>query len=53
MGQVYQLNKVHIYNYVAKNRERHNELNRLSARRKALKLKIWKEVAQEFRNILI
>ena len=49
----YQQNKPHIYNWVAKNRDRHNELNKLSQRRMALKRRIWKEIAEEFRNILI
>lgn len=53
MGQPYQQNKKHIYNWVEKNRDRHNEINKLSKRRTALKHKIWKEVAEEFRQILL
>lgn len=53
MGQVYQLNKVHIYNWVEKNRERHNEINKMSRRRIVAKRKAWEEIRKEFLNILL
>lgn len=53
MGQSYNKNKVHIYNWVEKNRDKHNEINRISKRKADERKRVWKQVAEEFRHILL
>ena len=49
MGQCYQKNKVHIYNWVNKNRERYNELCKIKQKRYLE----WKRIQKIFLNILL
>lgn len=53
MGQVYALNKVHIYNYREKNREKYNEYQRmLLIKRRTNPYYEYEKITRIFRNIL-
>lgn len=49
MTSIYSTNKKHIYNYRLKYPEKHNEKNRLDAK----KHRRWKKIQFEFLNILL
>jgi hypothetical protein len=48
MGQSYQLNKVHIYNYRNKEGSNYNAYMKIYQ----IKMRAWKKVQKEFFNIL-
>jgi hypothetical protein len=49
MGQSYTKNKIHIYNYRAKDTEKYNEYMRALQKR----LRIWRNIKKEFLSILL
>jgi hypothetical protein len=53
MSPSYEQNKKHIYNWVAKNKEKYNTATAKRMVKYRLKLKIWKEIRFEFFNILL
>lgn len=53
MGQTYALNKVHIYNYRAKNRTKYNEYQRiLLTNKRNNPFFEYEKISRIFRNIL-
>lgn len=53
MGQTYNLNKVHIYNYRDKNREKYNEYQRILLMKKRKNPNYeYEKISQVFRRIL-
>ena len=53
MPPTYSQNKVHIYKWIEKNKDRHNELSAQAMVKYRLKCKNWKEIQKVYFNILL
>jgi len=53
MPPTYAQNKPHIYKWIEKNKERHNEISAQSMVRYRAKCKMWKEIQKVYLSILL